>query len=76
MIHFHDGQCGMCVHYGEHHNEEATKLVQIRTAQEAPEELVEECGHPRHAPLHLKVTAVSGCDGFEPVSPSERQTLA
>ena len=27
--------------------------------------LVDECGHPKHAPLHLKVTPISGCDGFE-----------
>jgi hypothetical protein len=26
---------------------------------------VEDCGHPKHASLHLKVTAVSGCDAFE-----------
>lgn len=76
MMQFHEGQCGMCAHYGENHGEEAAKLVQIRTSHEAPAELVEECGHPRHAPLHLKVTAVSGCDGFEPASPTERQTLA
>jgi hypothetical protein len=28
--------------------------------------MVDECGHPRHAPLHLKVTPLSGCDGFAP----------
>jgi hypothetical protein len=27
---------------------------------------VDDCGHPRHASLHLRVTALSGCDGFEP----------
>jgi hypothetical protein len=27
---------------------------------------VDDCGHPRHASLHLKVTPISGCDGFEP----------
>lgn len=76
MIHFHEGQCGLCAHYGENHTEEAAKLVQIRTSKEAPEDLTEACGHPKHAPLHLMVTPISGCDGFEPVAPTERETLA
>ena len=66
MFQIHTGQCGLCVHFGEQHPEEEQKLVQIRTQHEAPEELTEECGHPRHAPLHLIVTANSGCQGFEP----------
>jgi hypothetical protein len=66
MFQIHEGQCGMCAHYGEEHPEEGPKLVQIRLKHEAPEELVEECGHPRHASLHLIVTPISGCDGFEP----------
>jgi hypothetical protein len=49
------------------------KLVQIRTSKEAPETLVDECGHPRHASLHLKVTPISGCDGFEPARNGERR---
>lgn len=65
MLHVDEGQCGLCKHFGEHHPDEP-EIVQIRKSHEAPEELVEECGHPRHAPLHLVVTAVSGCDGFEP----------
>ena len=60
-----DGQCGLCAHFGEHHGS-APELLQIRTRQQAPESYVDDCGHPRHAPLHLKVTAVSGCAGFEP----------
>jgi hypothetical protein len=63
MQHVHDGQCGLCAHFGEEHDSD-TKLVQIRTSKEAPETLVEECGHPRHATLHLMVTPISGCDGF------------
>jgi hypothetical protein len=65
MQHVHDGQCGLCTHFGETHGAEAT-LVQIRADREAPEDLVDDCGHPRHASLHLKVTPISGCDGFEP----------
>ncbi len=60
-----DGQCGLCAHFGEDHND-APQLMQIRQRHEAPEELVDDCGHPRHASLHLKVTPISGCDGFEP----------
>ncbi len=37
-----------------------------REDPEAPEQLVEKCGHPTHAKLDLQVTAVSGCAGFEP----------
>jgi hypothetical protein len=65
MFHVHDGQCGLCTHFGEHHpNDE--KLTQIRITGQAPEDLVDECDLPRHASLHLKVTPISGCDGFEP----------
>lgn len=66
MQHVHDGQCGLCMHFGESHRDDQ-ELVQIRSSREAPEEIVDECGHPRHASLHLKVTPISGCDGFEPV---------
>jgi hypothetical protein len=65
MLKINDGQCGLCAHFGEDHKADK-KLVQIRTKHQAPETLVEQCGHPRHAPLHLVVTANSGCDGFEP----------
>jgi len=65
MLSVHSGQCGVCAHFGEHHAADM-KIVQIRTKKQAPEDLVEECGHPKHAPLHLMVTAVSGCDGFAP----------
>jgi hypothetical protein len=65
MMQVHDGQCGMCAHYGESHAQD-NKLVQIRMKHEAPEVLVDECGHPKHAALHLMVTPISGCDGFEP----------
>lgn len=66
MRQIQDGQCGLCSHFGEHQPQEQSKLVQIRTSKQAPEDLVEECGHPRHASLHLVVTPMSGCEGFEP----------
>lgn len=69
MLTVNDGQCGLCRHFGEHSvlaQEEKKQIVQIRTTRKAPETLVEECGHPQHEPLHLVVTPVSGCQGFEP----------
>ena len=68
MIEVHDGQCGLCVHFGEHDQSAKGDLIQIRKTHQAPESLVEECGHPKHEPLHLVVTAQSGCDGFEPAA--------
>ena len=65
MMQIHEGQCGLCSHFGENHSDNQV-LVQIRLKQQAPDDVIEECGHPRHAPLNLKVTPISGCDGFEP----------
>jgi hypothetical protein len=67
MIEVKNGQCGMCAHYGEN-DPSQVKLIQIRLKHEAPETLIEECGHPQHAPLHLVVTPISGCQGFAPVA--------
>jgi hypothetical protein len=69
MLQVHDGQCGLCVHFGEHHAQEK-KLVEIRVKGSAPETLVDECAHPKHATLHLRVTPISGCDGFERAKPN------
>lgn len=69
MLQVHDGQCGLCAHFGQQHPSDM-KLVQIRTSHSAPETMVDECGHPRHAALHLMVTPASGCDGFEPARPN------
>ncbi len=64
MLQVHDGQCGLCMHFGEHHQAKP-ELVQVRTKKTASESMVDECAHPKHASLHLKVTAISGCDGFK-----------
>ena len=67
MLMVHEGQCGLCAHFGEHHDGDR-QLVQIRVSHQAPETLVEECGHPKHASLHLVVTPISGCEGFVPAA--------
>ncbi len=66
MIEIKDGQCGLCAHYGEN-DPNQVQLIQIRLKHEAPETLIEPCGHPQHESLHLVVTPISGCQGFEPV---------
>jgi hypothetical protein len=65
MLHVNTGQCGLCVHFGEEHPQDRA-LLQIRSSMAAAEDFLDECHHPTHEGLHLKVTAVSGCDGFEP----------
>jgi hypothetical protein len=67
MIQVQTGQCGLCSHFGENHPADK-QIIQIRLKHEAPEKLVEECGHPTLAPLHLMVTPISGCAGFEPAA--------
>lgn len=66
MIEVKEGQCGLCAHYGEN-DPNQVKLIQIRVKHEAPETLIEPCGHPQNEKLQLVVTPISGCQGFEPV---------
>jgi hypothetical protein len=61
-----NGQCGLCTHFGEGHK--SAVLISIRTSHQADLKVVDECGHPRNAALHLKVTPISGCDGFAPAA--------
>ena len=63
MVHVKVGQCGLCMHFGEHH--ETPVLIKIRSTRQAPEEFIDDCGHPRNAKLNLHVTPIAGCDGFE-----------
>ena len=63
----HDGQCGLCTHFGEH-QPKSDVLVTILSSKKADEIMVDECGHPKLAALHLKVTPISGCDGFVPAA--------
>jgi hypothetical protein len=65
MLQVQDGQCGLCAHFGENHTDHLASLLQIRAKHEAPETLLDDCGLPKNAALHLKVSPISGCDGFE-----------
>ena len=64
MLAVHDGQCGLCTHFGEDHSKNAV-LVNILSTKQAPEALVDSCGLPKNASLHLMVTPTSGCDAFQ-----------
>lgn len=63
----HDGQCGLCTHFGENHGK-TNVLVTILSSKKADVQMVDECGHPNLVALHLKVTPISGCDGFVPAA--------
>lgn len=63
----HNGQCGLCTHFGEQHRK-ADALVSILTSHKADLKVLDDCGHPKHAGLHLKVTPISSCDGFVPAA--------
>ena len=69
MLQVQTGQCGACMHFGETHPA-TTQLTQIRSKHEAPETFVDDCGHPRLLGVHLKVSSISRCDGFEAAKPS------
>jgi len=62
-----NGQCGLCTHFGESHAK-TDALVSIMSSKQAEPTILDECGHPKHATLHLKVTPISGCDGFVPAA--------
>ena len=63
----HDGQCGLCGHFGENHAKNDV-LVSIVSSKQADVVMLDECGHPKHASLHLMVRPMSGCDGFVPAA--------
>lgn len=64
MLSINDGQCGKCAHFAE--GSDQPQVIQIRIKGEAPEDFVESCGHPQHAGLDLKVSPISGCQGYTP----------
>jgi hypothetical protein len=61
------GQCELCGHFGENHAKNDV-IVSIMASKQAEPTLVDECGHPKLVSLHLKVTPISGCDGFVPAA--------
>ena len=66
MVDVSVGQCGLCTHFGEQKDAaKGPQLVEILSTHQASENLVTDCGHPKLEALHLRVTPVSGCDGFE-----------
>ena len=67
MTNVHEGQCGLCSHFGEGSGapSKSPQLVEILSTRQASEDLISGCGHPKLANLHLRVTPVSGCDGFQ-----------
>lgn len=67
MVTINDGQCGLCTHFGEHAGSggKGPQLVEIPSTHQASGDLVTDCGHPKLEGLHLRVTPVSGCDGFQ-----------
>ncbi|MGF1633512.1 MAG: hypothetical protein ACFCVE_06650 [Phycisphaerae bacterium] len=70
MLTVSEGQCGLCAHFGDHRGadyaNENSPFIQIRTSRQAAEDFLADCGNPTHAQLHLKVTPISGCEGFTP----------
>ncbi len=63
MVSISDGQCGACAHFGgDHANDQ--QLVQIRISHQAEPDMVQPCGLPDNAAHALKVSPLSGCDGF------------
>lgn len=58
------GQCGLCEYFGAH--AEQPVIEEMRTSGRAPENVVDDCDHPKLTVLNLKVTPISGCDGFKP----------
>ena len=46
----HDGQCGLCSHFGENHAKNDA-LVSIVSSKQADVVLLDECGLPKHSAL-------------------------
>jgi len=64
LVRVQQGQCGACMHFG--HGADSPQLVQIRVHGEAPEDYTDACGRPELSAMELRVSAISGCAGFEP----------
>lgn len=64
----HEGQCGLCSFFKDHSGQHQQVIEDIQRSQRAPEDLIEDCDHPQHKSLQLKVTPISGCAGFKPAA--------
>jgi hypothetical protein len=69
MLKLHEGQCGLCEHFGETSGNK-NRIVQIRiNGQVDPahiDEDIQPCGLPANAAQNLKVTPLGSCQGFTP----------
>ena len=63
MLNITDGQCGTCKHFGE--GMPAEQLVQIRINHTADDTLTAGCDLASNATLHLRVSPIGSCDGYE-----------
>ena len=71
MLQVHEGQCGLCAHFGEIHAA-APSLLQIR-AKGGAGNVSRRLRASQACCAALKVTPISGCDGFE-VAKNSRST--
>lgn len=67
MVKVREGQCGLCQHFGQHEGEEGKnpQILEILSTQYASEDFLADCGQEQLSAMHLRVTPVSGCDGFD-----------
>ncbi|MAT80740.1 MAG: hypothetical protein CMJ29_03730 [Phycisphaerae bacterium] len=63
MSNSNNGSCSTCVHFGD--GVPSEQLVQIRIHGSNDNNVVGGCDHPSNAALHLRVTPLSSCDGYE-----------
>lgn len=63
MLNINDGQCGSCKHFGDGIPQE--QLIQIRVNQTANDGTIAGCDLASNASMHLRVSPISSCDGFE-----------
>ncbi|MEE2907528.1 MAG: hypothetical protein VX527_06795 [Planctomycetota bacterium] len=66
MSNSNDGSCRTCAHFGD--GVPSEQLVQIRIEnQPDTNEVLGGCDLPANAALHLKVSPLSSCDGYQPL---------
>lgn len=63
MSNNNEGHCGSCTHFGD--GIPSDQLVQIRINSQ-DDGIVGGCDHPANSNLHLMVSPISSCDGYQP----------